>query len=311
MVGSVAYRPVAFALAALTVAVGCTGTPEQDGSTSIELGIEPYNVPSGAEMLRCQEMALPSDTDIDVDQIRWAFSEGSHHVHVYVSAGGETDAPEKTYDCFQAVDFEKWHLLVADEQEGLPWTLPEGVAMHVKARQSILIQTHYLNTSSATTAGLVAQGSVMLRVAKPGTVQKRMAAIFAQNRDIHVPPYESGRIEARCSLPGPGDIHAMIGHYHVHGKKFETWVDASGKEPRTVYESTGSDHPRLALYDDLHLGRHDRLGWSCEYNNTLAVPLSFGPLEATQEHCNLFAFYTLDQGDADFLPCVIPAKSPE
>jgi hypothetical protein len=58
----------------------------------------------------------------------------------------------------------------------------------------------------------------------------------------------------------------------------------------------------------LHLKRGDRFGWACDYDNNLDIPLEFGPREDIQEHCNLFAFYTLDRGVADFLPCVIKAE---
>lgn len=308
MVGSFAHRPGVFGLSALAVAAGCGGTPE--AGRTVELAIAPYSVPPGAEMLRCQEMALPSDSDIDVDRIQWAFSAGSHHVHVYASAGGEQDGVARTYDCPQAVDFDRWHLLVASENRGVDWTLPDGVAMHVEARQSLLIQSHYLNTTSD--SDLVAQGSVIFRVAEPGTVQKRMAALFGQNRDIHVPPHESAHVEATCALSAAADIHVLMGHYHAHGRSFQAWVEPRGQARRTVYENGEADlHPRWTTYDDLHLGRHDHLGWSCDYDNPLEKALVFGAHEATEEHCNLFAFYTLDQGDAEFVPCVIPAKEEE
>jgi hypothetical protein len=301
---------IALALSALVGMAGCAGPDEQH--TTIELSIEPYNVPLGEEAQRCQEMALPSDTDVDIDQIAWQFSQGSHHLHIYVSADGSTDAKEQSYDCFQAVDFEKWHLLVATQDEDLKWTLPEGVAFHLKARQSILIQTHYLNTNALKTEGSTAKGGVTLRVVEPESVEKRAAAIFAQNRNVHVPPRSSARVEADCALPSAGNIIAMTGHYHLHGRKFQTWLEPAGSTPTMVYESTGFDEPAWETYTDLHLGENDRFGWACDYDNELDIPLEFGPREDIQEHCNLFAFYTLDSGAADFLPCVIKAgEAPE
>jgi hypothetical protein len=288
---------------------GCTAAEARQGT--VKLAIEPYQVPSGAEMVRCHEMALPAAEDIDIDRITWAFSQGKHHVHVYVSAGGESGAEARSYDCPQPVDFEKWHLLVVVplSDPDAEWTLPEGVAIQVKARQSILIQTHYLNTGSA--GALTAEGSVVLRAAAPGSVQKRAAAVFGQNRDIHVPPYASARVEGRCALPEAGDILTMIGHYHVHGRKFQSWVEARGKAPRLVYESEeAADLPWLS-YDDLHIGPRDRLGWACEYDNDRPEPLTFGSLEDSQEHCNLFAYYTVAHGDAEFVPCVVGAAGSE
>jgi hypothetical protein len=298
----------ALALSALAGVAGCTNPDEQ--TNTIELSIEPYNVPLGEEAQRCQEMALPSDTDIDVDQIAWNFSQGSHHLHVYVSADGSTDAERTSYECFQAVDFEKWHLLVATQDGDLNWTLPEGVAFHLKARQSILIQTHYLNTDALKTEGSMAEGVVSLRVAPPESVEKRAAAIFAQNRKINIPPRSSVRVEADCALPAAGNIIAMTGHFHLHGSRFQTWIEPAGSAPSMVYESKGFAEPAWETYSDLHLGAQDRFGWACDYDNNLDIPLEFGPREDVQEHCNLFAFYTLDHGVADFLPCVIKPDAP-
>ena len=302
------YRRFALVLSTLAAMAGCTSAGER--TNTIELSIEPYHVPVGAEVQRCHEMTLPSDTDVDIDQIAWRFSKGSHHLHVYVSADGSTGAKVQSYDCFQAVDFEKWHLLVATQNEGLEWTLPEGVAFKIKARQSIMIQTHYLNTDALKAEGSTAEGSVLLRVAEPEAVEKRAAAIFAQNRNIHVPARSSARVEGECALPGDGNIIAMTGHYHLHGTAFQVWVDPATRDPEMVYESSGFSSPVWKTYDDLHLGGTDGFGWACDYVNSLDIPLAFGPREDIEEHCNLFAFYTLDRGDAEFLPCVIKAEAP-
>ena len=291
--------------------IGCGSSPEdppQDFAQELELSIQPFTVPPGQEVQTCHEMALPSNVDVDIDRIAWNFSSGSHHLHVYVSADGSTDAAPKNYDCFTAVDFEKWHLLVATQTEDLDWTLPEGTAFKVKARQSILVQTHYLNTAALETEGSVASGGVSLRVADPDSVQRRAAAIFGQNRDVLVPPHGTAHIEAECALPGAGELIAMTGHYHTHGTKFQTMVLHGGTAPEVIYETVGFAEPAWNTFDGMRLGADDRVKWTCDYKNDLDQPLAFGPREDVEEHCNLFAFYTLEDRDADFLPCVWQKK---
>ena len=295
-------------IVAIMGAIGCGSTPVDpplDPAQEIQLAIEPFSVPPGTEVQTCHEMTLPSDVDVDIDRITWDFSLGSHHLHVYVSADGSTDAAPSTYDCFTAVDFDKWHLLVASQDEKLEWTLPEGTAFRVKARQSILLQTHYLNTAALETEGAVAAGGVKLRVAEPDAVQRRAAAIFGQNREVFVPPHGTAHVEAECGLPGAGEIIAMTGHYHTHGRKFQTMVMHQGTVPELVYEAEGFAEPVWTTFDDgMRLEANDRFKWACDYMNDLDQPLAFGPREDVEEHCNLFAFYTLDDRDADFLPCV-------
>jgi hypothetical protein len=288
-------------------AIGCGSTPDeppQNPAEELQLAIDPFSVAPGTEVQTCHEMALPSDVDVDIDRITWDFSLGSHHLHVYVSADGSTDAPRSTYDCFTAVDFDKWHLLVATQDEKLDWTLPEGTAFQVKARQSILLQTHYLNTAALETEGAVAAGGVKLRVAEPDAVERRAAAIFGQNREVYVPPHAEAHAEAECALPGAGELIAMTGHYHTHGRKFQTMIMHDGAEPELVYETVGFDEPVWTTFDDMRLVPGERFKWMCDYMNDLDQPLEFGPREDVEEHCNLFAFYTLEDRDAEFLPCV-------
>lgn len=297
---------VVIASFSLPLGVGCHSPP--DGGDVLEITIPPYEVPLGAEMVRCHEMALPSDSDVDVVQISSSFSEGSHHVHVYVAAGGETGAEERTYDCEDAVNYDDWHLLVAAQTGGIDWTLPDGVAIRVKARQSLLVQTHWLNIGASGQEATTAKGSVRLGLASPGSVTERAAAIVGQNLDIDVPPHSSGRAEGECALPGEGQILAMMGHHHQHGTNFRAWVQEAGQEPGVVYESDGLPEPPWLTYDALHLGEGARFGWSCDYDNNLDVPLVTGPLAATQEHCALFAYYRPSEGDAEFVPCVMGPK---
>lgn len=299
-------RHIVLASSSVALALGCSTAGDEEAT--IEIAIPPYEVPLGAEMVRCHEMAMPSDEDVDVVRLTSRFSEGMHHVHIYTSAGGATGAPEVTYDCPDPVSFEDWHLLVAVQMEGLDWMLPEGTAIRVNAGQSILVQTHWLNTGAGGPQAEVARGGVTLGLARPGSVTRRAAAIVGQNLDIDVPPHTSGRVEGECALPGQGHLLAAMGHYHLHGKRFEAWIQPAGDPPAVFYESEGSSEPPWVTYDDLHLGEGARLAWSCDYENNLDTPLQTGPLASAQEHCSLFAFHTLDVGDASFIPCVIAAE---
>ncbi|MEZ4308928.1 MAG: hypothetical protein R3F14_12895 [Polyangiaceae bacterium] len=245
-------RRGALVFGAIGVFCGCNASEEVG---SIELSVTPYEVPVGAEMLRCQELSLPSDSDVEIVRVTSSFSTGNHHVHVYVSADGSTGGPEKTYDCFQTVDFSKWHLLVAAQASGLDWALPEGTAIHVKGRQSILIQTHYLNFGAGKDGPMIAEGKVALELSAPGDVRARVAAIAGENRAIDLPPYTTGRVEGECALPGNGEILAMMGHYHLHGRKFEAWLRREGEAPRPFYETTLPEPPWMTYTDVVYGGR--------------------------------------------------------
>src|SRR5437868_14609671 len=92
----------------LSVVAGCGGV----GAQSSGLDITPisFEVKPGTEVQNCLYMKIPNDKDIDIGRVAMKFSEGTHHVQVYYSDEPHDDGMES---CFQAVDFERWHLLAA------------------------------------------------------------------------------------------------------------------------------------------------------------------------------------------------------
>lgn len=293
---------VASALIAFTL-FGCGGGPEAPGS--LDIRVPPHQVALGEEVVRCFETALPSGADIDVARITVPPMDGMHHVHLYVSAGGAKGAPERTYDCPDAVSFADWHLLIAVQANGLDWTLPEGAAIHVDARRSLLVQTHWLNTGSSGDRPLTAAPRVTLGLARSGSVARRVGTILGENLDIDIPPHSTGSVGGQCALPGPGDLLSVMGHYHVHGRRFSAVLSGGGEAPSTVYDSEESPELPFRTFDDVRVPDGARLDWSCTFDNNLDAPLQTGPLVGTQEHCAMFAFYTLDAGEAGFVPCVV------
>src|SRR5689334_6876497 len=43
----------------------------------------------GTEIVQCHTFKLPSDVPVDVERIKFAFGDGSHHVHIYRSSQPE------------------------------------------------------------------------------------------------------------------------------------------------------------------------------------------------------------------------------
>jgi hypothetical protein len=273
------------------------------------LVVPPHQVPAGTEVQRCWEMDFPSDTDVDINRIHWEFAKGSHHLHVYLAADGQPRGAPTNYDCFQAVDFDKWHLMVATQNGTLDWNLPPKTGMTVKARQRVLVQTHYLNTSLLGTDGGWAYGAVHLHRVDASQVKTQIGAIFGQDRAIDIAPHAKAHVAGKCQLPGPGQFVAMTGHFHSHGTSFKLYITRKDGTEDLFYQTVGFDQPAWETFDVdhegmQHLGEGDGFRWECEYQNDSDVEVKFGPREDTQEHCNLFAFYMLDEGQASFEPCV-------
>src|SRR5438105_8888269 len=104
----------------LIALAGCSGAPADDKNFDIK--IKPFAVPAGSEVQNCVYLKVPSDTDVDLGKVVIDFAQGTHHMHVYYGDEEHFDGVE---ECFTAVDFDKWHLLVGAQKPHLEWELPK------------------------------------------------------------------------------------------------------------------------------------------------------------------------------------------
>ena len=275
------------------------------GSQSVTIGVQPLAVAAGTEVQNCYYLKTPIDQPMQVGHIKVNFAEGTHHVQLYYGAEPHQDGVES---CFQAVDFDKWHLLVAAQRDALDWQLPDGVAFELEPQQQLLLQVHYVNVGMLTTAQDRGGGTITMESRPAGEVKQHMGSIFGQQRDIHIAPQSTFSVEGLCTLPREVDMGAFAGHYHFRGKDFIGYkTDLAGVTGAQFYRSDNFSEPAFDVYDvahPLHFGPGERIMWHCDYDNPTDVEVDFGPREADQEHCNMFAFYYPAATAQEFTPCV-------
>jgi hypothetical protein len=294
-------RAASLSLLLLLSACSTEATPVTSG---IDVTIDPFDVPPGGEVQNCIYLKVPSDTDIDIGHVVLDFAQGTHHMHVYY---GDELHDDGTESCFTAVNFDKWHLLVGEQRPHTEWTLPDGVAFHVKAHQQLLIQVHFVNALNLTTVGQ-AKGTIHFDTVDPASVQSYMGSIFGQQRGIDIKPHSSFSVDGICRLPHAISMGALAGHYHFTGKDFvASRLNADGTTGEEFYRADSFAEPAFSIYGDTNPLKFDeggRILWHCDYVNNQDIELPFGPKELTEEHCNMFAFYYPATGQQEFIPCV-------
>jgi Copper type II ascorbate-dependent monooxygenase, C-terminal domain len=274
---------------------------------SITFTIPQFAVAAESEVQRCYYMKAPTDVDLDIGNVVIDFSKGTHHMHVY---WGKEDHADGVEDCFQAVDFDKWHLLVGAQKEHLEWKMPDGVAIKMKARQQLVIQVHFVNAGLLKTDGDNGHGSVRFDPLPPGVATMYMGSIFGQQRKISLPPKSKQSVDGVCRIPHDINMGALAGHYHFRGHDFVGYRMASdGSDGPEFYKSLSFGEPKFAIYDKaepLSFTKGERILWRCNYANDTDMAISFGPREIDQEHCNMFAFFypAAPDNPQEFLPCV-------
>jgi hypothetical protein len=289
-------------MAPLLALIGCANR----APTKIDLAIQPFDVAPGTEVQNCIYLKVPSDSDIDIGHVLLDFAPGTHHMHVYYGDEQHADGMES---CFQAVDFDKWHLLVGEQKPQLEWTLPPGIAFHLKAHQQLLIQVHFVNASTLQTAGNQAHGTIHFDARPSSEVHGYMGSIFGQQRGIDILPNSSFSVDGICRLPHALSMGALAGHYHFKGKDFTAArMSAGGAVDSTpFYRTDNFAEPRFDIYGEdnpLRFADGERILWHCDYQNDTNMEVLFGPRELTQEHCNMFAFYYPVADKQEFTPCV-------
>lgn len=265
-----------------------------------------FSVPAGTEQQRCWSFRLPTETDLEVVRYEVAYNVGSHHMNLFrmlptmeatrphvpeTGMGGEGEP------CFNAVDFDTYDLVVGSQEGRLDWQLPQGVAYRLHARSWMLLQSHFVNGRTQITPGDRAEVLVNLWTAEnPAQITQHMGTMFANNRQLNIPPRSRGvEFSRSCDLPRGGTIAAMTGHFHSRGRSFTVFESPNGSDPgRQCYESASWAEPPFTTFtgtEMINVPAGGGLYYRCTFDNPTDFPITFGPHVEYEEHCNLFAYY--------------------
>jgi hypothetical protein len=270
----------------------------------VQLHVTSPPVPRGKEETGCHYFKLPSDVAFDVNRFQIAVSGGSHHIHLYRAADSTLDLPDGYEVCNQAVDFDKWELVVATQLRHSDWELPTGVGYHFRAGEQLLMQTHFVNVGSLETVG-DGQAVMNLNAADPGSVSAYAGTIFGQNKDVDVLPHSMPTAAAECVFPAAITLMAETGHYHFRGRHFQTFRWDDEQQGQRIYDYVGYDDPPFSVHAPaLSFAAEQGLQWECTWENTTDNEYTFGPFTDTNEHCNWFGFYYPTGSQNEAITCV-------
>jgi hypothetical protein len=297
----------ALALCAALLACGDDGSNPSgpstgaDGSVSlaappagqgIQVVIGPFEVPTGQEVQKNYYQKLPNTEDIYVTKIELTYNIGSHHLNIFKS--DDLDVPDRVEDSFSAIAWESWDMIAASQRESLTWTLPPGTAIRLKARQQMNFQTHYVNALTQKTTTGVGKAIINFYTTDKAAVKNLIGAVFANNRKVELPPHSESTFR-KVVVPFTQDakILWMTGHFHGWGKSFVVNRWDGTKAGEEVYRNTTWAEPPVKFYDPpLEVKAGESLVYTTTHVNGTDNIVKFGPRVETDEHANLFIFYT-------------------
>lgn len=200
-----------------------------------------------------------------------------------------------TYEeTFKAVEYTKWNMFAASQKENFVWQLPAGIAIKLKGKQQLMIQTHYVNGGSQLSPN--GRGKVLVNfwTIPKSQVMNEVGLIFASNTLINIPPKDSLTVRKFVKkIPYDINILAMTGHFHSRGKNF--WAQHYEANFKEIYRNTTWNEPPIKIYNDpitgYRLPANQQIAYYTDYYNSTNDTIKMGPHVINEEHSNLFLFY--------------------
>jgi hypothetical protein len=320
-------------------------------SQGLSIRIPNFEVPSGHEDQSCYFMPFPDldgGQDVWINRIRLAMNVGSHHMNVFrvrtlIDLRPQDGAPVKLgpYDatvvrgyedyknspCWGSANWADWPLVAntevgSDHGDALDWHLPEGVASRFTPGEMLMIQTHYVNTTTQPTPSGLGRVGINLYTADSGS-RVEMGTLFATQQSIRIcSSNPTPTFSGTCRFPGSVTITAANGHFHSRGKTFSmfAWDGMTISHPSTddqFYVSQRWDSPPMSTGIERPVANGGGIWWDCAYQwlppavYTCAdvdakdpehqgdCCYTFGGNTDVGEHCNVFLYYYPKVGDTD------------
>ena len=189
-------------------------------------------VPSGQDMLFCSYMTSPWAQDVDITSADGAQSPFGHHAILYDV--GTSGKPGDTHVCNDG-DMTEARFLGAIGGEGGNVPIPDGVGIRLKAGGNIMVQTHWINTTSAPISG---QAAFNVRGEAPSASRQPAQLFTILNTQFSVPPHANNEAVANCTIGQDVTLYMLLGHMHEYGShlKIEQLAGGASGSSATLYE---------------------------------------------------------------------------
>lgn len=288
---------------------GCPSGDDDDAPSDVELPLPEtgfqlttgvIQVPAASEIQDCYYYRVPETTYVNKFEI--AQNQGTHHLNMF-----RVTTPDSPYDdgdvqrgCWDSLPFQDWGLLLNSQisgnaaEDGVEWQLPEGVAVKLEEGELVMIQSHYVNGDTQSTANNHGKVVVNFNGIAEADVTAEVGSMFANNRNLNVPSGGEATYTSLCRLDEEIHLIAVSGHFHSRGRSFTVDVaDDQGEPVENIYSSGNWDDPPFTTFTDdpVVIPAGGGLSYSCSFQNDEPYDIVFGPHVEYEEHCNLFAFY--------------------
>jgi hypothetical protein len=284
-------------VAVLLLFAACQKDMNAEESSSALIHTLKWHQAPGNEVNDCHVFKLSNPDPVEINQVTVQFPPGSHHVHIYRS---DTPDPDAIFDCSIGIDWLRWHLVLGVQSEEMDWRLPDGLTVPFDANQQLLVQVHWINTTTKPI-----DGNIKLLFNTSETSTGHVGTIFGVNKQTHMAPRQRKTLTQWCPVPEGGKILALMGHYHGLGIKYA--VDTRPFDAPTgnnIYDALDEQTFVFKPYSPaVSVPSGEGLQFECNYYNSRDHDIGWGADTRRAEHCNMSAYYYPAADDALSLFC--------
>jgi hypothetical protein len=297
----------ALAVLALAPSAGAKRLRLKKPHPGVQVRMAPFTIPEAHERETCQYLRLPNKKAMDVQELRFRLSPGTHHFALwgYLGTDGNDDHfPKGFVDSPGCIGFGPSDSINKATLGGAPHggdyrlRFPPGVALRIAPRQQVFLNAHYINGSLTDPM----QPQIVFNVipAKPGTVQHHAESITIGNYGITVPAHGTATLVSEWRAPIDLNVFQLTSHQHKRGTHV-TIEPLGGGTP--IFENTNWEAPaELWLSTPIRVPAGGGFRFTCEWRNDDDKVVHFG-VTTDDEMCFMTGYYYRDD-ESQPLPAV-------
>jgi hypothetical protein len=250
-----------------------------------------HGIEAGRDVTMCTYIANPFGREVDVVQSLGYQSKFGHHA-ILMEVPGVDAKPGESHECTEQ-DMNTARYLAGGSDAAQNIKIPEGIAFRISAKANLMVQTHWINTSSSP-----AEGQTVFNVAArtPDPSRKQAQLFTALTMKINIPARGKASATTDCTIQEDIDLFNFGGHAHEWGTNVKIeriGLNNNVPQPELLYNKEWhpefQSNPPLDTFEvnkPLSFKKGDVVRVTCDYTNTEDKALSF-----PREMCVAFGFY--------------------
>jgi hypothetical protein len=246
-----------------------------------------FTVDPGQETFSNYCAVLPGTAEFDVGKMQsWMSPGSSHELIVYQQPAGEA--------CGQPANpANAWIFAASIPGTIVELKMPDGVGVPLLPGTQILLNMHFINTSTTST-----QPQVKVNLFGISNFRYKAGSMVSFNTGISIPAGTAAgpgtqTVAGTCTAPAGASFFAMGTHTNAHATVADVNFSSGGTTTNIVH-TTDWQNPDVGVWlapPFLAVGAGDQFTYSCAYANDGPSPVTVGETQANNEMCMAVGYY--------------------